>query len=60
MYYLEAEAAISCVISVCSVDDIDLEARSHRGLRVGTCERTRHHKPQYWQLLTLWNYGATG
>lgn len=34
MYYLEVEAATSCEITICCVDDIDLEARKHRRLRV--------------------------
>lgn len=33
IYYLEVGPAISSVISMYSIDDIDLEARSHRGLR---------------------------
>lgn len=40
IYYLEVGPAISSVISMYSIDDIDLEARSHRGLRPHAGEHT--------------------
>lgn len=37
-YYLAVEAVVSDVTLICSVDDIDLEADRHRGLRVHASE----------------------